>query len=143
MLVGNLEKLPRWASELLERARVGHLGLLDAERRPRVLPITFAICDGALWTTVDNKPKRPGRVPARVGWLRACPQAAVTVDHYSDDWSELGWVQLNGEMTVLDSAPTGTVLAALTRRYPQYETDRPPGPLMRLSVRRAVWWRAR
>ncbi len=137
-----LEKLPGWASRLLERARVGHLGLLDGTRHPRVLPITFAIYDGALWTAVDNKPKKPGRPPARIRWLRDSPHAAVTVDHYADNWSELRWVQLIGVMTVLDEPPTGQVLEALTQRYPQYLSDPPPGPVLHLAVTRTICWRA-
>jgi PPOX class probable F420-dependent enzyme len=118
------------------------MGLLDGTHHPRVLPITFAIGDGALWTTVDNKPKRPGRPPARIRWLRESPRAAVTVDHYADDWSELRWVQLIGVIAVLDGPPTGQVLEALTRRYPQYRSDPPPGPVLRLAVARTVCWQA-
>jgi PPOX class probable F420-dependent enzyme len=114
----------------------------DTDGRPRVLPVIYAISAGAAWTVIDNKPKQPGREPARVGWLRRCPQAALTVDRYRDDWSELRWVQLIGEMAILDGSPTGPGLAALEARYPQYETDPPPGPLLRLGVNRAIWWRA-
>jgi PPOX class probable F420-dependent enzyme len=139
---GTLNQLPEWAGVLLDDARVGHLGMLDAADHPRVLPVTYAISQGAAWTVVDNKPKRPGRAPARVDWLRRCAQAAITVDHYADEWSELRWVQLLGEMAVLDGPPSGPGMAALSARYPQYRADPPPGPLLRLTVSRAVWWRA-
>jgi hypothetical protein len=45
-------------------------------------------------------------------------------------------------MAILDGAPGGPALEALARRYPQYQADPPPGPLLRLLIRRAVWWRA-
>jgi PPOX class probable F420-dependent enzyme len=108
-----------------------------------VLPVTYAICEGAAWTIVDNKPKRPGTEPARIRWLRARPQAALTVDRYEEDWSALAWVQLIGEVAILDPAEHGAATTALTRRYRQYETDPPPGPLLRLTVGRAVCWRAK
>jgi PPOX class probable F420-dependent enzyme len=127
---------------MLDRKRVGHLGLLDARGRPRVLPVTYALSEGAAWTIVDNKPKRPGTEPARVRWLRSRPHATLTVDHYDDDWSSLAWVQLIGEVVVLEAQSQGAALGALVHRYPQYEVDPPPGPLLRLSVERAVWWRA-
>ena len=73
--------------------------------RPRVLPVSYAIHEAAVWTAVDNKPKRPGREPARVRWLREHPHAALTVDRYDDDWPELRWVQLIGEIAVLDGPP--------------------------------------
>jgi PPOX class probable F420-dependent enzyme len=137
-----LDKLPEWARRLLDEERVGHLGLIDGAGRPRVLPVTYAIYEGAVWTAVDNKPKRASRELARVRWLRERPEAAVTVDRYDDDWSKLGWVQLIGEITVLAGPPAGPVLDALTRRYPQYRSDPPPGPLLRLNTARTVCWRA-
>ncbi len=116
--------------------------MIDTDGRPRVLPVTYAIHEAAVWTAIDNKPKRPGREPARLRWLREHPHAALTVDHYHDNWSELQWVQLIGEMAILDGPPAGEVLHALAQRYPQYQTDPPPGPVLRLTVIRAVWWRA-
>ncbi len=137
----NLATLPAWAATLLAEARVGRLGFADADGHPRVLPITYAVVDGAVWSAIDQKPKRAGE-PARVRWLRSRPDAALVVDHYADDWAELGWVQVLGRVTVVatDSAPG--VIAALTSKYSQYEAAPPPGPLLRLDVSRALCWRA-
>ncbi|HET8638905.1 MAG TPA: pyridoxamine 5'-phosphate oxidase family protein [Solirubrobacterales bacterium] len=142
MAGATLEELPAWTRAMLDRERVGHLGLLDSRGRPRVLPVIYALWDGAAWTIVDNKPKRQGTEPARLRWLRARPQATLTVDHYDDDWSSLAWVQLVGEVAILEARSEQGALGALVHRYPQYEADPPPGPLLRLSVDRAVWWRA-
>jgi PPOX class probable F420-dependent enzyme len=138
-----LEDLPRWARELLETARIAHLGLLDDGLRPRVLPVTFAVLDGAAWTIVDDKPKRrPGEQLARVRWLRARPQAVITVDHYEEDWTRLAWVQLIGDVTVMPVAGNEPVLDTLACRYEPYRMQRPRGPLLRLSPQRVVHWRA-
>jgi PPOX class probable F420-dependent enzyme len=137
-----LQALPGWARSLLEDERVGHLGVLDGDARPRVLPVTYAIHGGAAWSAIDNKPKRSGREPARIGWLRERPQATLTVDRYDEDWSRLRWVQLLGSVAVLDGPPPGPVLDALVHRYPQYREDPPPGPTLRLVAERAVCWRA-
>jgi PPOX class probable F420-dependent enzyme len=139
---GTLDELPAWARAVLEDERVGRLGLLDTQGRPRVLPVTYAICEGAAWTIVDNKPKRPGAEPARIRWLRKRSDAALTVDHYEEDWSALAWVQLIGEVAILEPVDHQAAIAALSRRYPHYEADPPPGPLLRLGVGRALWWRA-
>jgi len=138
-----LDELPSWARRLLEEARVGHLGLIDGEGKPRVLPITFAVVDGFVWSAVDHKPKRrPGEELARVRWLRERPESALTVDRYGDDWSGLAWVQLIGTTSVVGVAGRNEVLTALAARYPQYR-DRPPGgPLLRLAVDRTLCWRA-
>jgi hypothetical protein len=66
------------------------------------------------------------------------------VDHYSDDWDELAWVQVLGRVEILgkeDDASAGA-LAALRAKYSQYGSTPPPGPLLRLEVSRALCWRA-
>jgi PPOX class probable F420-dependent enzyme len=122
---------------------VGHLGLLDDDGGPRVLPVTFALVDGEIWSAVDDKPKRvPGEELARVRWLRARPQSTLTVDHYSEDWSRLAWVQLLGETTIVEVAGHERVLEVLSARYAPYRERPPRGPLLRLDPDRCVWWRA-
>jgi hypothetical protein len=70
----SVAELPGWARALLERSRVGRLGLIDGEGGPRVLPVTYALSAGAL----DHKPKRmPPERLARVRWLRAAPSGPV------------------------------------------------------------------
>jgi PPOX class probable F420-dependent enzyme len=138
-----LGALPPWAQDLLEEARVGHLGLLDDDGRPRVLPLTFAVVDGEIWSAVDDKPKRvPGERLARVRWLRARPASTFTVDRYDEDWARLAWVQVLGETRIHDVTGHRDQLAALAARYPQYRERAPGGPLLCLSPDRVVHWRA-
>jgi hypothetical protein len=106
-----------------------------------VLPVTFALLDGLLWSAVDDKPKRvPGSDLARLRWLRESPPVGFTVDRYSDDWSELAWVQVLCSASVVDVRDD--VLEALARRYPQYRSKAPGGPLIRLEPERVVYWQA-
>jgi PPOX class probable F420-dependent enzyme len=130
--------LPGWAHDLLEDARVARLALLDEEDWPRLLPVTFVVWEGAVWSAIDQKPKRAAE-PARVRRLRRRPQAALLVDRYDDDWSRLAWVELRGPVSV---EPIGPALDALTQRYPQYVEQRPQGPLLRLAPERFASWRA-
>lgn len=142
MAARTLLELPPWARELLDSAQVAHLGLVDSHGRPRVLPVTFAVVDGVVWSAVDHKPKRvPGGELARVRWLRASARAALTVDRYSHDWSQLAWVQLLCAASVVDEM-RGDVLDALAARYPAYRSQAPGGPLIRLEPDRSVCWRA-
>lgn len=144
MAASNLPDAPSWAERLLERARVARLGLLDAAGHPRVLPVTFAPAEGRIWTAVDDKPKRdPGEELARVRFLRRDARAALTVDRYSDDWRELAWVQVLGEVEVLEPTEAEAGLAALVKKYEQYRKSKPAGPLLALSPRRCLWWSAR
>ena len=137
----NLAELPRWALELLDNERVARLAFLDGDDRPRVLPITFAPARGAIWSAIDEKPKRAAE-PARVRWLRRRPEAAMVVDVYDDDWERLAWVQLLGRVAVLDSGEGAAGLAALAGKYAAYGQRPPPGPLLRIAVERALTWRA-
>jgi PPOX class probable F420-dependent enzyme len=138
--VGSLDTLPTWSRRLLESARVARLGLLDEEDRPRVLPVTFALAEGAVWSAIDRKPKR-SLEPARVRFLRRRPEAALTVDHYEDDWERLAWVQLLGRVDVLVAAAAPAAMQALAAKYEPYRHDPPPGPLLRLEVEKVLHWR--
>src|SRR4051812_27527136 len=82
----SLDDLPAWAAELLEQGRVAHLGLLDEAGAPRVQPVTYARVGPALWSAIDDKPKRrPGELPARGGRLRGAPPGARTLDPPAPD----------------------------------------------------------
>jgi PPOX class probable F420-dependent enzyme len=135
-----IDELPAWARELLAAERVARLAFVDDRDHPRALPVTFAVAGGAVWSAVDDKPKR-AREPARLRYLRRRPEAALCVDRYDDDWDRLAWVQLLGTVTILaiDEAPDA--VAALTARYAPYRERRPPGPLLRLEPARALCWR--
>ena len=133
--------MPAWARALLDEQRVGHLAFVDASEQPRVLPVTFAVAAGAVWSAVDDKPKRTPE-PARVRYLRRRPRAALCVDRYDDDWSRLAWVQLLGAVELLDAADAPRAVSALAARYAPYRERIPPGPLLRLEPARALHWRA-
>ena len=64
----NVEGLPRWALELLDAARVGHLGLIDDHGRPRVLPVTFALVAG---DGVERGRRQAQAPPGRAARARA------------------------------------------------------------------------
>jgi PPOX class probable F420-dependent enzyme len=135
-------ELPDWAVGLLADAPVAHLGLLDDDDAPRVLPVTFAIADGSVFSAVDYKPKRRPGVVARVRYLRRRPQAALTVDRYTPDWSDLAWVQVLGHAEILDVQDAPQAMRALRAKYAPYRERAPDGPLICLRPRRALYWQA-
>ncbi len=138
------DRLPAWVTGLLAEARVGHLGLIDSHGRPRVLPVTYALSADAAWSAIDDKPKRSAPAAlARVRWLRERPQATLCVDRYSDRWDELAWVQLVGAAELVEVAAAPDAVEALARRYRQYRTQPPGGPLIRLRPQHVAHWRAR
>jgi PPOX class probable F420-dependent enzyme len=117
--------------------------VIDDDGRPRVLPVTFAVVDDVFVSAVDHKPKRvSAQRLARVRWLTARPQAALTVDHYEDDWSKLGWVQAIGKVELLAASAAPEAIAALVARYEPYRERAPAGPILALAPDRIVWWHA-
>jgi PPOX class probable F420-dependent enzyme len=136
-----LETLPGWALELLASERVARLAYVDARDGPRVLPVTFALAGEAVWSAIDEKPKRTPE-PARLRYLARRPEAALLVDVYDDDWTRLAWVQLLGRVDVLPAGDAPEAMTALAAKYEPYARMAPPGPLLRLTVERALHWRA-
>jgi PPOX class probable F420-dependent enzyme len=134
-------QLPAWAREMLRSERVGRLGLLDDHDRPRVQPVTFVLLGEAIYSAVDQKPKRPGE-PARVRYLRRRPEVALTVDRYDDDWEQLAWVQVLARVELLATSDDPEAMEALAEKYEPYRREPPQGPLLRLAPERALHWRA-
>ena len=92
----------------VERARVGRLATADAEGRPHVVPICVALVREALVTPIDEKPKQvPPDELRRSRDVAENPHVAVVFDHYAEDWSRLGWVQVRGTSTLVEPRESG------------------------------------
>jgi PPOX class probable F420-dependent enzyme len=123
--------------------RVGHLGTADSRAIPHVVPVCFTIWQGALYITIDEKPKRTARAALkRVRNIERNPAAAVVVDRYDEDWTRLGWVMLRGRAEILR---TGTehdrAQELLSARYPQLATMRIAElPVIAIRLERVTSW---
>jgi len=100
------------------------------------------LLDGLVCSAVDEvKPKRSTRL-ARLDDLRRDPRAAVLVDHYAEDWTQLWWVRIDGEAAVHEAGERADrARAALAAKYPQYAADPPGGPVVVLTPQRWAGWR--
>jgi PPOX class probable F420-dependent enzyme len=123
-------------------ARVARLATTDADGSPHLVPVVFALVGETVWTAVDAKPKTTTAL-RRLDNVRAHPAVSLLVDHYADDWATLWWVRADGVATVLDVDEGRAGLDALTAKYPQYQDNPPPGPVLRVDVTRWVSWSAR
>jgi PPOX class probable F420-dependent enzyme len=95
-MLSNLER------RFLERQRVAHLATADTRAVPHVVPVCFAVFNGALYITIDDKPKRVSATALkRLRNIAENPAVAVVVDRYDEDWTRLGWVMLRGRAEIL------------------------------------------
>ena len=109
--------------EYVATARVGRLATADAEGRPHAVPVCFAFAGDRIVTPIDEKPKTvPADELRRSRDVRENPRVALVVDHYTEDWSRLGWVQVRGTATHLDPGASdhADAVAALRGKYDQY-----------------------
>lgn len=126
----------------VDAARVARLATLDADGRPHLVPIVFALAGDTLYSAVDRKPKR-SRTLRRIENARSRPAVTVLVDHYEEDWGRLWWVRLRGTARVLDGGPErDRALALLTAKYPHYGTEPPDGPVLAVDVAEVRSWSA-
>ena len=121
-------------------ARVGRLATLDAEGRPHLVPICFALERDTLYSAVDEKPKRSKRLK-RLENIRRHPEVSVLVDHYEEDWARLWWVRLEGTARVLESGEEREhALELLRAKYEQYCAEPPTGAVIAVRVERWRSW---
>jgi PPOX class probable F420-dependent enzyme len=126
----------------LAAARVARLGTTDADGRPHLVPIVFALAGDTLYTAVDKKPKRSQQL-RRIENARARPDVTVLIDHYEEDWNRLWWIRLRGRARVLETGKERErALALLQEKYPQYRDEPPDGPVLAIDVIETREWSA-
>lgn len=124
----------------LSAARVGRLATVSAEGLPHLVPVCFALVGDDVFTAVDAKPKRGGKLRRLVN-IAATGRAALLVDEYAEDWSALWWVRIDAHGRVVEDEQTRRrALDALIEKYPQYAATPPPGPVIELSALRWSAW---
>lgn len=136
----------------VEAARVARLGTVSPAGEPHLVPCTFVLAPspdggggddhGIVYSAVDEKPKR-SRELARLRNVQAHGRAALLVDHYDDDWSELWWVRVRGPARVLrEGEERERALDLLAGKYGQYREERPQGPVVTLDAAEWRGWSA-
>ena len=128
----------------LSSARTATLATITSDGRPRLVPICFVVVDDIVWTPLDEKPKAVDDVRslARVRDILARPSVTLLVVRWSEDWSELAWLRIQGRAEVVDGEPM--VIAELRRKYPQYADHGLEGrPMIAITIESTARWSAR
>lgn len=124
----------------LAEARVGRLATVTAGGRPHMVPCCFVLDGDTVHSAVDAKPKSTLAL-RRLANLRANAAVSLLVDHYTEDWSSLWWVRVDGQGRVLDSGPERDgAIDLLVAKYEQYRDQRPQGSVITVAITTWVGW---
>lgn len=124
-------------------ARVARLATVRGDGTPHIVPIVFAVAgDNTLVCAVDDKPKRSMQLQ-RLRNIEAHPAVCVLVDHYSEDWTTLWWVRLDGVAEVVRDEPRRSdLLGPLVSKYAQYQAGPPTGAVIVMTIETWTTWQA-
>src|SRR6185369_7265157 len=130
-------RLNKRVTKLVARERVCHVATTGKSRVPHVVPVCHVLDDGKLYFASEGGAKK-------IANLRANPHAAITVDFYAEDWSNLKGVMIQGDAAVLEN---GTRFKKARRllydKYPQYPEDAALGDgdvIIELTPRHVFSW---
>ena len=86
----------------VQRQRVARLATADENGHPTLIPICYAFDGQIFYTPLDEKPKSvAGTQLKRVRNIEARHEAALLIDQYADDWSQLGYILIHAHAELL------------------------------------------
>ena len=127
----------------LNSHRVARFATADLRGQPHVVPICYAVYNDTAYFTIDEKPKGSTDKPLkRIRNLQQNPHVALVVDHYDEDWTQLGWIMVQGDASLLDSSKEHTKAQRLLKaRYPQLDGMQIGNlPVIAIRIKRVVSW---
>jgi len=110
-------RLKKSLAKLIAWERVARVATASATGTPHLVPVCHVLADGKLYFASDAGARK-------VRNLKANPRIAVTVDLYSDDWSNLKGVMLQGTTRLIEKGPRfRKIRRLLYAKYPQYPDE--------------------
>ena len=93
--------IPSDVEEFIERARVARLATIDTEFKPHLVPVVFVFDGNHFFIPVDEKRKtaKPEKLK-RIRNIQDNPNVALLIDEYSEDWTKLAFVMIQGKASV-------------------------------------------
>lgn len=123
-------------------ARVARLATVAASGLPHLVPVTFAMspAEPVVAIAVDHKPKTTVHL-RRLRNIAETGRVSILADEYDEDWTRLWWVRLDGRADILaEAAERAAPVAWLVAKYPQYQSNPPQGPVIRIDVETVRGW---
>lgn len=114
--------IPESVQRFINAHVVARLATADGGGQPHVIPFCYAFDGEHIYFVVDQKPKRQtGKPIKRIRNMLENPHAAIVIDDYADDWTQLAYVLITGTTALVsDETEYDRLLVLLRERYPQY-----------------------
>ena len=110
-------RLTKKVSKLIAHERVCRVSTAGADGQPHLVPVCHVVAGDKIYFGSGDEARK-------VTNLRENPRIAVTVDLYSDDWSQIKGVMVNGTATLIERGPRfKQARDRLYAKYPQYRKE--------------------
>jgi PPOX class probable F420-dependent enzyme len=134
--------------EFVAAARLAHLATADASGAPHNVPLCYWFDGERIYFAIDEKPKRQtGLALKRMRNIAENPRVALVIDHYEEDWSQLGYVMIRGHARVVEDPEEYLVaMRHLRDKYLQYRgmsMTPEKNPIVKIEPERVHAWGAR
>ena len=123
--------------------RVARLASADANGTPHVIPICYAFDGTHVYSALDLKPKRVESLQLkRVRNILENPHVALVIDDYSEDWSALAYVLVQGTAEILETGDERSrAESLLLDKYSQYSQLLESGCIvLKITPERVTSW---
>lgn len=134
--------------EFIQRARVARLATIDCEFKPHLVPVVFVFDGDHFFIPVDEKRKKakPEKL-RRIKNIEGNPNVALLIDEYSEDWSRLTFVMIQGVASIVKyklqtDIQLQLALKELTTKYIQYQKIGIGEICIRIKPEKVVSWRS-
>jgi PPOX class probable F420-dependent enzyme len=110
-------RLRKTVAKLLARERACRVATVGRDGMPHVVPVCHVVVDGKVYFGTGSQGQK-------VRNLEANPHIAVLVDLYSEDWTSLRGVMVQGTATLIRRGPQfRKIRTHLYQKYPQYPAE--------------------
>jgi PPOX class probable F420-dependent enzyme len=113
--------------EFIENARIARLATSDSESKLHLVPVVFVFNGNCFIIPIDEKRKtvKPEKLK-RVRNINENPNVALLIDEYSEDWTKLAFVMVQGRASVANKLQEPSIqlqeaYKKLRAKYPQYQ----------------------
>jgi PPOX class probable F420-dependent enzyme len=134
--------------DFIQRARVARLATVGSGSKPHLVPTVFVFDGSHFFIPVDEKRKKakPENL-RRIKNIQGNPNVALLIDEYSEDWTRLAFVMIQGTASVLKSRKEADIQLRqaqeeLATKYIQYQKIGMGGMCIMIKPEKVVSWRS-